>query len=110
MKKADKESEVVLNPESTKSEYFKMVTIPPYHPLIIDHSTQLGIAQQQEKQSEEKKVTVQNTFKSDRVRFEKQQKEEQRRKKKREKQREEKQGIDDEDLAVRKKRLLDIRV
>jgi len=87
-----------------------MVTIPPYHPMIIDHSSQVGIAQQQEKQSEEKKVTVQNTFKSDRVRFEKQQKEEQRRKKKREKQQEEKQGIDDEGLAIRKKRLLDIRV
>ena len=87
-----------------------MVTIPPYHPLIIDHSTQVGIAQQQEKQSEEKKGTVQNTFKSDRVRFEKQQKEEQRQKKKKGRQQREKPGIDDEDLAIRKKRLLDIRV
>jgi hypothetical protein len=85
-----------------------MVTIPPYHPMIIDHTSQVGIAQQQEKQAEEKKVTVQNTQDSDRIRFEKEKKEQERRKKRREAQQEEKQHIADEDLEVRKKRLLDI--
>ena len=87
-----------------------MVTIPPYHPMIIDHTSQLGIAQQQEKQSKEKKVTVQNTQKSDRIRFEKERKEEEKRRKRRNAQREEEQRMDDADLEVRKKRLLDIRV
>jgi hypothetical protein len=85
-----------------------MVTIPPYHPMIIDHTSQVGIAQQQEKQAEEKKVTVQNTQDSDRIRFEKEKKEQERRKKRREEQQEEKQHIADEGLEVRKKRLLDI--
>jgi hypothetical protein len=85
-----------------------MVTIPPYHPMIIDHTSQVGIAQQQEKQAEEKKVTVQNTQDSDRIRFEKEKKEQERRKKRREAQQEEKQHIADEGLEVRKKRLLDI--
>ena len=85
-----------------------MVTIPPYHPMIIDHTSQVGIAQQQEKQAEEKKVTVQNTHESDRIRFEKERKEEERRKKRREAQQEEEQHTDDEGLGVSKKRLLDI--
>jgi hypothetical protein len=97
-----------------------MVTIPPYHPMIIDHTSQVGIAQQQEntsqvgiaqqqeKQAEEKKVTVQNTQESDRIHFEKEKKEEERRKKRREAQQEEEQHTDDEGLEVSKKRLLDI--
>jgi hypothetical protein len=85
-----------------------MVTIPPYHPLIIDHTSQVGIAQQQEKQAEEKKVTVQNTQESYRIRFEKEKKEEERRKKRREAQQEEEQHTDGEDLGAREKRLLDI--
>ena len=85
-----------------------MVTIPPYHPMIIDHTSQVGVAQQQEKQAEEKKVTVQNTHESDRIRFEKERKEEERRKKRREAHQEEEQHTDDEDLGVSKKHLLDI--
>ncbi len=85
-----------------------MVTIPPYHPMIIDHTSQVGIAQQQEKLAEEKKVTVQNAQKSDWIRFEKEKKEEERRKKRRGAQQEEEQHKDGEDLGVSKKRLLDI--
>ena len=85
-----------------------MVTIPPYHPMIIDHTSQVGIAHQQEKQAEEKMVTVQNAQESDRLRFEKEKKEEERRKKRREARQEEEQRTDDEDLGVNKKRLLDI--
>ena len=48
-----------------------MVTIPPYHPLIIDYTPQVGSAQQQEKRDEERKAKVQNSEYSEKIRFEK---------------------------------------
>ncbi|UCF82981.1 MAG: hypothetical protein JSV50_17615 [Desulfobacteraceae bacterium] len=85
-----------------------MVTIPPYHPILIDNTSQVGIAQQQEKQNEEKKVTVQNSHESDKLRFEREKKEGERPKKRRKAQQQKDQLQEDEDLGTRKKRLLDV--
>ena len=60
-----------------------MVTIPPYHPLIIDYTPQVGSAQQQEKRDEERKAKVQNSEYSEKVRFEKRKTQEEKQKNRR---------------------------
>ena len=84
-----------------------MVTIPPYHPMIIEHTSQVGIVHQQEKQNEEKKVTVQNPDESDKARFEREKREEEKRKKK-QRARQKEQLQDDKEPRTRQKHRLDV--
>ncbi|MFO7740249.1 MAG: hypothetical protein R6V46_17340 [Desulfatiglandaceae bacterium] len=86
-----------------------MVSIPPYHPLIIDFTGQMGVAQQQEKRAEEKKGRVQNSEDVEKVRFEKEKNHEER-KKKRHDSRQEDLIPEDEISHGSKKRRIDVTV
>jgi hypothetical protein len=85
-----------------------MVSIPPYHPLIIDFTSQVGVAQQQEKSAEEKKVRVQNSEDAEKVRFEKEKNHEERKKKRHRFQQEEDLTPEDENSSSSKRRRVDV--
>ena len=85
-----------------------MVSIPPYHPLIIDFTSQVGVAQQQEKRAEEKKVRVENSENSEKVRFEKEKNQEERKRERRDSQQEEDLLPEDKDANNLKRRRVDV--
>ena len=85
-----------------------MVTIPPYHPLIVEYTPQVGPAQQQEKRDEERKAKVQNSEYSEKIRFEKRKTQEEKQKNRRRHPHE--GGIlpENRDTGPSKKHLLDV--
>jgi len=87
-----------------------MITISQYHPIAPDFANQVGVAQLQEKQDERKKVTIQDSKESEKLRFEKEQDKQEKQKKKRESQQEEAQAAGEENPQAPPKRLLDVTV
>lgn len=87
-----------------------MITIAQYHPITPDYANQVGVAQLQEKQDERKKVTIQDSKESEKLRFEKEQDKQEKQKKKRESQQEEAQAAGEENPQAPPKRLLDVTV
>jgi hypothetical protein len=85
-----------------------MVTIPPYHPLIIDYTPQVGSAQQQEKRDEERKAKVQNSKYSEKIRFEKRKTQEEKQKNRRRYPHDEGLLPENRGTDTSKKRLLDV--
>jgi hypothetical protein len=82
-----------------------MVSIPPYHPLIIDFTGQVGVAQQTEKRAEEKKTQVQNSEDAEKIRFEKEEKRDERKKRRQDPREEELHPQDEQSNASRKRRV-----
>jgi hypothetical protein len=87
-----------------------MITISQYHPVTPEHTNQVGMAQLQEKQDERKKITIQDSKESEKLRFEKEQDKQEKQKKKRKSQREEAQVPGEENAQPSPKRLLDVTV
>jgi hypothetical protein len=85
-----------------------MVSIPPYHPLIIDFTSQVGVAQQQQKRNEEKKVRVENPENPEKVRFEKEKNQEEKKRERRDSQQEESLLPEDKDAINLKQRRVDV--
>ncbi|MDY6951427.1 MAG: hypothetical protein SWE60_07945 [Thermodesulfobacteriota bacterium] len=86
-----------------------MITISQYPPIAPDYANQVGVAQLQEKQDEQKKVTIQDSKESEKLRFQKE-KDKQEEKKKRRPQQEEAQALGEDDSQSPPKRLLDVTV
>ncbi|MDY6881204.1 MAG: hypothetical protein V2J25_09845 [Desulfatiglans sp.] len=59
-----------------------MDIMPPQNPIALDYASQVGVAQDQEKKNEEKRLTIQDAEESERLRLEKERRDKENRKKK----------------------------
>jgi hypothetical protein len=87
-----------------------MITISQYPHITPDCSNQVGMAQLQEKQDEQKKIAVQDSKESEMLPFEKEQGKQKQQRRKRESEQEEAQAPCEEASRSQPKRLLDVTV